>query len=102
MNKTFRGVVNLFVTPKKLTSSKSDRILSRKRSFVHDSSIQKDTMQRSISVNNELMSSKPHSSSLTTLNSTDTGYESSKANTSCPNEQKLKYNTIGGRNVPSK
>ena len=36
MNKTFRGVVNLFVTPKKLTSSTSvsDRILSRKRSFV--------------------------------------------------------------------
>jgi len=103
MNKTFRGVVNLFVTPKKLTSSTSvsDRILSRKRSFVHESSIQKETMQRSISVNNELMSSKPHSSSLTTLNSTDTGYESSKANTSCPNE-KLKYNTIGGRNVPSK
>ena len=36
MNKTFRGVVNLFVTPKKLTSSTSvsERILSRKRSFV--------------------------------------------------------------------
>ena len=38
MNKTFRGVVNLFVTPnkKRLTSSTSvnERILSRKRSFV--------------------------------------------------------------------
>ena len=36
MNKTFRGVVNLFVTPKKLTSSSSvnERILSRKQSFV--------------------------------------------------------------------
>jgi len=102
MNKTFRGVVNLFVTPnkKKLTSSTSvnERILSRKRSFVHDSSVQ--NMQRSISVNNQnLMYTKPQSSSLTTLNSTDTGYESSKANISCPSE---KYFTIDGRNLGSK
>jgi len=101
MNKTFRGVVNLFVTPnkKRLTSSTSvnERILSRKRSFVHDSSVQ--NMQRSISVNNQLMYSKPQSSSLTTLNSTDTGYESSKANISCPSE---KYFTIDGRNLSSK
>lgn len=102
MNKTFRGVVSLFVTPnkKKLTSSTSvnERILSRKRSFVHDSSVQ--NMQRSISVNNQnLMYTKPQSSSLTTLNSTDTGYESSKANISCPSE---KYFTIDGRNLGSK
>jgi len=101
MNKTFRGVVNLFVTPKKLTSSSSvnERILSRKRSFVHDSSAVQN-MQRSISVNNhELMSSKTHSASLITLNSTDTGYDSSMSqhlNISLPNE---KYNTIDGRNV---
>jgi len=101
MNKTFRGVVNLFVTPKKLTSSSSvsERILSRKRSFVHDSSVVQN-MQRSVSVNNhELMSSRTHSASLITLNSTDTGYDTSKSqslNVSYPNE---KYNTIDGRNV---
>jgi hypothetical protein len=53
------------------------------------------------------MYTKPQSSSLTTLNSTDTGYESSKANISCPSEVRNKNTPaidkkISGKNVRAK